>query len=111
MSKPKYLQHDCLDDRRELVVLLRKLPPHDRIAFVEDACRRSKLPNSDTRPTVSRKTRELADEARKGNAQADNALSNEAYFDLWALATQYDLDLTAALVRLERFVKRRGVSS
>lgn len=103
--KPAYLVHDNLDDRRQMHVLLCRLPPRLRLQFAEWCCRQSAHPGCTTRPGVARRTwRKLP--AAEHDDSADRALSLELWFDLWALAMQYQMDLTGVLAALEHVVAR-----
>jgi hypothetical protein len=96
--KPPCLVHDNLSDRREILELLKRLRPSQRVALLDWACSTATLPNSTTRPGVGRKT--------KGSAL-------EIFFDLWMLSVSFDFDLDAALAKLVSMVrepaKRRRV--
>lgn len=98
------LQLDNLDDRREITVLLRKLHPRDRLRFLADCCQRVTVKKAGTCPGIRRDMRQRCKAATRSD-EADRRLTTEVYFDLWALASQYGLDLEAAAVRLEGFVR------
>lgn len=101
------IQHNTLDDRRELHTLLGRLPPARRVAFVADCCARSVLPHSRVRPFVDPHTYALAERAVRDDA-ADTRLSLVLYQDLWLLSSNFDFDLSAALDRLEQVVKKES---
>lgn len=103
--KPRILVFDTLDDRREIVTLLDKLPPAKRIAWLSWCCRQSAKPQKGMFPRVQQKTKELADKARWDTVASDR-LTVECYSDLWHLVGQYDLDVDRAVNRLERMVRR-----
>ena len=89
--KPRYLVYDNVDDRSEIIYLLEKLPPAKRLAWLGWCCTKSAVPNSGVRPRVSAKS---------------TGASLEVFFDLWALAAQYELDVDGAVRRLVEMVRR-----
>jgi len=97
----RHIQLDNLDDRRELMVLLGKLPPRERVEFVNKAA--ASVQRGPTRTLVSRKTRRLAMEAARSD-DADSRLTLDLYFDLWMLAMQHGLDLERTAKSLESLV-------
>lgn len=99
-----FLQLDNLDDRREITILLRKLHPRDRLRFLADCCKRVTLKKADTCPGIRRDMFQRSKLAMRDD-EADRRLTTEVYFDLWALASQYGLDLGQAADRLEGFVR------
>jgi hypothetical protein len=105
MPTPGRLQHDCLDDRRQIHELLARLTPRDRITFLRWCCTRAALPHSTTRPRVSRRTVRLARLAERDES-ADRRLALDCFFDVWNLTTQYDFDLDAALEKLVEMVRQ-----
>jgi hypothetical protein len=107
VGKPRYLQFDTVDDRREIHQLLRRLSPSRRIAFLEWCCEAATLPNSTIHPKVSRATRELAEAARWEDG-ADSRLSLAVYTDVWMLAAQYRFSIDDALRRLVEMVRRKA---
>lgn len=104
-SKPGHVVHDNLDDRKEVFYLLGKLPPSERIRWLEWACCRSVLPGSKVRPFVARRTRQLAEQARWDSA-ADARLTMEVYYDLWHLDVSFTVDFAQLLRQLEQQVRR-----
>jgi hypothetical protein len=101
---------DSKDTRGEIHRLLERLSPRQRVAFVQACCEAAPMtPRCATVPGVSRATRELAESARV-DSSADRRLALTLYFDLWLLATQYHFSLELALEKLERMVKKKGVS-
>lgn len=92
-KKPKYLQFDNLDDRREIFHLLERLPPWQRVAWLKWCCRHPSVAAGPVKPQVS--------------AARTTGDSREIFFDLWALAAQYNLDVNAAVLRLVDMVRRR----
>lgn len=97
---------DNTDDRRELHGLLAKLPPRERVAFLERCCKnvpqgRGKLPV----PAVwkMRATVEMAMRCDR----ADLALTNEIYCDLQSLFAEFGLDAVKTAVELERLVRKQ----
>lgn len=109
MTKPRYLILDTKDDRRELANLLSRLPPRERLAWLERQCRRSTLPNSVLRPRIQARTRNLAEKARWDDS-ASERLTVECWSDLWSLSIQYKLDIDAAVSDLVAMVRRRQLS-
>ena len=91
---------DTLDDRREIWALLHRLSPRARVSAVAWACSRVRTP-SGRQPVVSSR---LAPTVRAAHAcdRADDRLTNELYGDLLALAANWDLDLGAVAVELQR---------
>jgi hypothetical protein len=90
---PAYLALDTPDDRRELYLLLARLPPAARLDFLRWCCGRVTTAPGETPPEVLRSTR--------GETQ-------EVWRDLLFLTVQYDLDLGAAGLELVRRVRRHG---
>lgn len=82
---------DTLDDRREMHALIERLPPPRRLAYLRWCC---------------------AQTGQIGYHQAKvdpwhSARSMEVYFDVWALHTQYGLNLDKALEKLVEIVRGR----
>lgn len=100
MSDP-VIQHDTLDDRREVYRQLKALPPARRLGFLRWCAARARLPRTNAAAHVSRATHERARQARWDTA-ADEKLTIEIFFDLFTLACQYEFDLGGALRELER---------
>lgn len=92
---------DTLDDRRELVTLLAKLPPGDRVRFLSAACATAKKPHS-PKPVYRRATVEAA----YRHDHDDHRLTNAVYFDLLTLGMQWGVDLVDVAKRLESVVRR-----
>lgn len=101
--KPPILCFDTLDDRRELTVLLAKLPPRVRVAFVGWCCEQIQSP---TRPTPSVRNWPTVRAAERGEMGADDRLTTTLYTDVLILSSQWGLDLTRAACELERWVRR-----
>lgn len=99
--------HDNLDDRREIHHLLARLSPSRRVAFVDECCRGAVLPGSAIRPGVARKTRDLAEVARR-DSSADSRLTLNLFMDLWYLHLHYRWDFDASLSRLVELVRLHG---
>ena len=103
--KSQLLTLDTKDDRRELHGLLGKLPPRERLRFLEWCCgsapKGSKLPV----PAVW-KMRATAEEAMRCD-RADLRLTNEIFCDLLSLFGQWQLDAVKTAVELERLVRAR----
>lgn len=89
--KPAYLQFDNLDDRREILHLLHKLAPAERVRFLAWCCGQCR-PKGATYHGPSART--------KGHAL-------EIFFDVWLLAVQDGLNLDRALKKLEEVVRRK----
>ncbi|HYH66392.1 MAG TPA: hypothetical protein VD866_16990 [Urbifossiella sp.] len=104
MSKPSLLVMDTLSDRRDIWHLLNRLPPKGRVQFV-GWCADRITTNAGMRP-VPRYDRELLDLAYRDNS-ADLRVTNAAYADLLNLSAQWGLDLAAASVELEQWVRRK----
>lgn len=104
-SKPGHVVHDNLDDRREIFCLLKRLPPTQRLSWLQWACRHAALGKSSVRPVVTSKTRRLAEQARWDNS-ADERLTLEIFWDLWHLDVSYRVDFETLLKRLEQAVRR-----
>lgn len=106
--------HDNLDDRREIYSLVRRLPPRERVAFLQWCCDRAYLPRRrpgpHPRPVVAAATLRLARAAHAGDTAADERLSVECYADIWRLAAQYEREVSfdAVLAELVRRVRRRA---
>jgi hypothetical protein len=107
VAKPRYLQYDSLDDRREVHQLLRRLSPARRVKFLEWCCEKAVLPHSKIHPKVSASTRALADSARWEDG-ADSRLSLAVYTDVWMLAAQYQFSIDDALKRLVEMVRSKA---
>lgn len=100
--KPAHVYHDTKDDRAEAHRLLSLLHPRRRVAFLADCCKRATLPRSRVHPGPHRRTRELAELACR-DSSADERLTLDLLFDLFTLSMTHQLDLTAALRRLEQW--------
>ncbi len=105
VSRPGHVVHDNLDDRREVFRLLRRLPPRERVAWLDWACRQATLGRSAVRPFVNASTRRLAEQARHDTA-ADERLTLEIFFDLWHLDVSFRVDFEALLRGLEQATRR-----
>lgn len=89
----KCLVYDNLDDRREIHRLLERLSPTGRKRFLAWCCQQVTIsPNSTIHPRVAQRTRGLA---------------QEIFYDVWALAIQYGLDLDVVAAKLVEVVKRQ----
>ena len=102
------VRFDTTDDKTEIAALLRRLPPHRRLAFLDWCCAHASLKsNPRTHPVVTPATRRLAAFARWDTA-ADERLTVHVWTDVWNLASgQYRFDLDAALLRLVDMVRRQ----
>lgn len=106
LTKSALLAHDNLDDRKEVVTLLERLPPMIRVGWMTWCCTQC-VNNRGVHPEVKKETVELAGKARWDSA-ADQMLIRECYGDMWFLASQYALDVDAALKRLVVLARRFG---
>ncbi len=103
--KPTYLVLDTLDDRREIHGLLARLPPAERVRFLERCCKRVPADGAGRLPVPSvRAMRDTADAARRCE-RSNERLTTEVYADLLSLAANYRADLAKFAVDLERRVK------
>lgn len=103
-SHRSLLTLDTLDDRREIWILLHRLPPVERVRFVGAACERVSAANGGQGPRPARYRAML--EAARWCDRADVALTNSAYLDLLQLAANWKLDLSVAALRLETLVRQ-----
>lgn len=101
--KSPLLAIDTLDDRREVHRLLGRLPPKVRVAFLEWCCSTAR-PVMGRLPVASRRMLPTVVMAYRCD-RADLRVTNEVYTDLLVLAADYDLDLAAAAVELEKWVR------
>lgn len=103
--KPQLLIIDTLDDRRELHGLLHRLPPRDRIRFLQTCCAR--VPRGSDRLPVPAvwSMRATVDQAYRDD-RADLRLTNEIYADVLQLFNQYRLDAVATALLLTEWVRR-----
>lgn len=105
--KSQLLQFDTRDDRREVCALLAKLSPAERIAWLRWCCKQATLGGKrGMHPKIQRKTLELADQARHSD-DADQRLTLDLYFDLWALSAQWKFQVASAVTELERRVRQK----
>lgn len=107
--KSALLTMDDLDSRREVHVLLHRLSPAKRVAFLDWCCQ--------TCGGVRPKMREWLDGAWVPTAFAkrvdaavrsdrdDDCLTNEIFHDFWILVCQWGLDGERAAKVLERYVR------
>lgn len=111
-KKSPLVTYDTRDDRAEIAALVRKLPPLDRVRFVQWCCDRAYLakrkPGPHLRPKVASRTVRLARAAHAGDSAADERLLVEVYGDIWRLCAQYESEISfeAALAELVRRVRR-----
>jgi len=110
MPQPKQMiQFDNLDDRRELHRLLLRLPPRRKLEFLRWACQQASLtPGCTTKPQPGHETVELARRAmqRPGDETLNERLSLEIFYDVFALASQWEFSLDAAARELERWGRK-----
>lgn len=103
--KPRLLAYDNKDDRTFIHTrLLSRLPPRERVRFLEECCLHAAVGNTEVRPRVGRDTYRLARLAMRDDSAAP-ALTNDVYSSLWVLALQYRFDADAAMTRLEERVR------
>lgn len=102
---PFIVAHDNLDDKRELWGLLKRLPPRQRVQFLHWCCIQATVPSTRTQPRVQPATEQRAELAMRDDS-ADTALTYECYFDIFAMANQYELDLDKTLDKLVELVRR-----
>lgn len=107
MSKPASVTLDTKDDRREMAALLARLHPLRRVAFLRWCCARATVPHSRIRPVVAMSTEALAREACRDDA-AGERLTFDIYISLWQMSMDYNFDLGAAALELERRGRRHG---
>ena len=105
VMKPSILSIDTLDDRREIVTLLARLSPENRVLFLARACLRTPSP-SPIRPNM-RAMRQRVVEAATCE-KADQMLTNEIYGDLLMASTQFNLDLLLVAIDLQNLVRSRS---
>lgn len=98
---------DTLDSRRELHTLLGKLPPRERIAFLEWACKQVPQNEKGYLPVPRVGEMQTTCDMAYRCDRADLRLTNEVYFDLLQLAATYHLDLLKAAVILEKLARNR----
>lgn len=102
--KPAFLTLDTLSDRRDIWHLLHRLPPHQRVAFLVECCRRVASANGNgPKPLPSMWSVMIPDAVRCD--RGDVRLTNSCYTDIVALSSQYDLDLVRVAIDLERVVR------
>ena len=100
-------QVDNLDDRREIWLLLHRLSPRARFAFLGWACSQASLTHG-AKPTPRWLTMgPVVLQAEKGDEEADRRLTTEIRMDLVCLGLQFGVDLAALAARLESVVRRR----
>lgn len=103
--KSQLLVVDDLDSRREIWVLLGKLPPDERFGFLRWACasvpqgRGSLLP-----PPVPYLTCSSVAAARRCDRESDR-LTNECYSTLLSLLNDFNVDAMGLARELERRVR------
>ena len=102
---PFIVAHDNLDSKRELWGLLKRLSPRRRVKFLRWCCTQATLPSTSIQPRVQPATDERAELAMRDDS-ADAALTYECYFDIFAMANQYELDLDRALNKLVELARR-----
>lgn len=106
MSKPSLIEIDTKDDRREIWHLLHHLAPRMRAKFLKWCCDRVAADAKGHRPVVRVTREEIRDAMRTDDG--DRRLTNSVYSLVLILGSQWRLDLVAAAVELESWVKRPG---
>jgi hypothetical protein len=100
---------DSKDDRVEIWHLLHRLPPHERVAFLQWACKQVPQNGKGHLPVPSVwKMRATLDQARRCD-RADRVLTNEIYCDLNQLFNTWGLDAVKTAVELTNLVRRLRV--
>lgn len=94
MPKSVALILDTKDDRREMLSLLERISPRDRLRWLAWCCRQVTGPHGDKVRVAARST-------------GENAI--EVLMDQWQLIVQYELDPTPAAELLEKIAAKRGV--
>jgi len=94
---------DTRDDHKEILYLIGKLSPKERMAWMVWCCQRSYLdPNyPEVKPRPRPSTWELARQAMSDDAAAWK-LQHDLYQDFWKLNLQWHLDPDEALEELVR---------
>lgn len=97
------LIYDNRDDRREILILLSKISPKERLQFLIDVCSLvlkstgiKTFPNPDYLEKVA-----LAEKCD----EAGTRLNIEIFQDLWLIASQYKFDIAKALELLVQRAK------
>ncbi len=98
------LAFDNLDDRREIMLLLARLNPPKRLAFVRWFCSQARLGPWGLIPRVQAKTEKTAREAMTDSG-ADERLTLELYLDLWRVGADYEISLDVAFRKLVEVVR------
>jgi hypothetical protein len=107
-KKPPLVVYDTVDDRKEAVRLLARVPPWVRVGWMDWCCREvNRNGHSALKQQVSRDTRLLAHKARWDDS-CDQRLTQECWSDIWYLACQHSLDMDKALERLVALAKKYG---
>jgi hypothetical protein len=104
-AKPLLLACETLDDRREIHRMLHRLPPVERVRFLDRVAKRIRVPNSEGLGASWFRMNATIKEAYRCD-RADLRLTNEVYADCVGLAVQWDVDLLAVAVELEQLVRR-----
>lgn len=100
---PTLLAVDTLCDRRELHTLLHKLHPRKRVRFVEWCCATVTRPRQSA-PVVTTDEQQVRDAERC--ERGDDRLTNLCLMDVYALGSQWNLDLPRAAKVLEEYVRK-----
>lgn len=102
-----FTECDNLDDRRELVTLLGKLPPLSRWQFVRWCCSTVKMGNKSPEVRLDARDREAVRLANAGDRDADDRVTANCWGFLIVLSVQWGLDLRTVAVRLEALARGR----
>ncbi len=100
---------DTLSDRRDIYLLLHRLPPRTRFQFLEWCCKQvPQGPGCHLPVPAIWKMATTLDRAYRSEAESER-LSNEVYVDLLTLFNQYALDPLKTATALEGLVRRLRV--
>ncbi len=101
------LSIDNLDDRREIIVLLDKLRPSVRWAWLKWVAKLAKRPNGTPalEVTFTPTDRRRLQAAYAGIDSEDQYITNSTYWHAFQLATQYRLDFRKLVICLEQLVR------
>src|SRR3990172_248232 len=87
---------DTLDDRREIWLLLHRLSPRRRVAYLAWCCEQVK---GKLQPVASSRMAATIEDAHRSE-RADDRLTNEGYGDLISLGLNFGFDLGRATAEL-----------
>lgn len=101
--KPGILTIDSLDDRKEVSILLSKLPPRKRVAFMAWCARQTQ---SGGRGVGYVPDWSMVRDAERSD-RADDRLTTESYTLFLVMVAQWNLDVGKAVIQLERAARLR----